>query len=309
MTPRIEKIPASIMPPTPMLIADSSPISDLAVESPGWPMCWAVFIDDRSEAWRLDQPRARSRHEALERPGFPGRVITAPGQRPVDLQRVPVLRAGHRRATAARLSLRLLDLPSRVQPQTRVRLRRPDGPAVQHDGRPHVLPARCAQGAHAVRQQRPPAPQTRPRATGTTGSRDRETSVEPAIFRWGLLTLKRYTKGERVLRFEAIAHQTKQLGCGRRLDKFHRIISRLTAMVDRITRMLDCVEFGFLPDVILDRLPAPSKLGATRPGGLDLNRPRVSAALAAALALAVAQAGFSDAPSSDSRWHSGQYRA
>jgi len=35
---------------------------------------------------------------------------------------------------------------------------------------------------------------------------------------FGLLTLKAYTKGERVLRFEAIAHHTKQLGCGRTLD-------------------------------------------------------------------------------------------
>jgi hypothetical protein len=32
---------------------------------------------------------------------------------------------------------------------------------------------------------------------------------------FGLLTLKAYTKGERVLRFEAIVHHTKQLGCGR----------------------------------------------------------------------------------------------
>ena len=37
---------------------------------------------------------------------------------------------------------------------------------------------------------------------------------------FGLLTLKGYTKGERVLRFEAIVHNTKQLGCGRTLDKF-----------------------------------------------------------------------------------------
>ena len=39
---------------------------------------------------------------------------------------------------------------------------------------------------------------------------------------FGRLTLKAYTKGERVLRFEAIAHHTKQLGCGRRLDKARR---------------------------------------------------------------------------------------
>jgi hypothetical protein len=109
---------------------------------------------------------------------------------------------------------------------------------------------------------------------------------------FGLLTLKAYTKGERVLRFEAIAHHTKQLGCGRTLDKFPQITTRLTAMVDRFTSMLDCVEIGFLPDGILDQLPAPSQIAATRVGGIDLNRPRVRAALAATLAMAVAPAGF-----------------
>jgi hypothetical protein len=91
---------------------------------------------------------------------------------------------------------------------------------------------------------------------------------------------------------EAIAHHTKQLGCGRRLDKFAQITTRLTAMVDRFTSMLDCVELGFLPDGILDQLPTPSQIAGTRIGGIDLNRPRTRAALAAALALAVAPAGF-----------------
>ena len=63
-------------------------------------------------------------------------------------------------------------------------------------------------------------------------------------------------------------------------------------MVDRFTTMLDCVEIGFLPDGTLDQLPTPSHIGTTRIGGLDTNIPRVRAALAAALALAVAPAGF-----------------
>jgi hypothetical protein len=42
-------------------------------------------------------------------------------------------------------------------------------------------------------------------------------------------------------------------------------------MVDRFTSMLHCVEIGFLPDGIRDQLPALSKLGATRTGGLDMN--------------------------------------
>jgi len=109
---------------------------------------------------------------------------------------------------------------------------------------------------------------------------------------FGLLTLKGYTKGERVLRFEAIVHNTKQLGCGRRLEKFAEITTRLTAMVDRFTSMLDCVDIGFLPDGVLDQLPAPSHVAGNRIGGIDMNIPRVRGALAAVLALAVAPQGF-----------------
>jgi len=39
---------------------------------------------------------------------------------------------------------------------------------------------------------------------------------------FGLLTLKGYTKGEHVARFEAIVHNTKALACGRTLDRFPR---------------------------------------------------------------------------------------
>ncbi|HET6920235.1 MAG TPA: hypothetical protein VFI46_12315, partial [Jiangellaceae bacterium] len=47
------------------------------------------------------------------------------------------------------------------------------------------------------------------------------------------------------------------------------------------------VHFG-----ILDQLPAPSQIGATRVGGVDVNKPRTRTALAAILALAVAPDGF-----------------
>ena len=63
-------------------------------------------------------------------------------------------------------------------------------------------------------------------------------------------------------------------------------------MVDRFTTMLDCVDVGFLPDGILDRLPAPSQIGAVRVGGIDTNKPRTRAAMAAVTALAVAPDGF-----------------
>jgi len=105
---------------------------------------------------------------------------------------------------------------------------------------------------------------------------------------FGLLTLKAYTKGERVLRFEAITHNTKALGCGRVLDEFPDIVARLAGMLERFATAVDCVDVTFLPDRLLDDLPTASVLGRTRVGGVDLDNPRIRAALAAVLALALA---------------------
>jgi hypothetical protein len=110
--------------------------------------------------------------------------------------------------------------------------------------------------------------------------------------RFGLLQLKAYTKGEHVLRLEATVHNTKQLRCRRSLENFPEIITRLAGMAERFATTLDCADISFLPDGMLDELPLPSRLGATRTGGIDLNRPRIRAALAAALALAAAPHGF-----------------
>ena len=112
------------------------------------------------------------------------------------------------------------------------------------------------------------------------------------MIHFGLPTLKGYTKGEHVLRFEAIVHNTKTLHCRRSLEEFGQIATRLGGMVDRFTGMLDCVDTGYLPDGVLEELPTPSQVGATRVGGIDLNRSRTRAVLAAVLALALAPAGF-----------------
>jgi len=109
---------------------------------------------------------------------------------------------------------------------------------------------------------------------------------------FGLVTLKGYTKGEHVLRFEAIVHNTKALGVGRTLERFPDIVTRLGAMVERFCTALDCVDVGFIPDGTLDHLPLPSQIGTTRVGGIDLNRPRMRSAMAAVLALSAAPEGF-----------------
>ena len=105
---------------------------------------------------------------------------------------------------------------------------------------------------------------------------------------FGRLQLKAYTKGEHVLRFEATVHNTKELRCRRSLENFAEIITRLAGMADRFATALDCADIGFLPDGVLDELPLPAQAGASRIAGIDLNKPRIRAALAAALALAPA---------------------
>jgi hypothetical protein len=109
---------------------------------------------------------------------------------------------------------------------------------------------------------------------------------------FGRLTGKAYTKGERVLRFEAIAHNTAELRCGRMIEKLPEIVTRLAGVVERFATALDCVDTGFIGDDILDELPTGTQLGATRVGGVDLNKTRMRNALRAALALAPAPNGF-----------------
>jgi hypothetical protein len=138
----------------------------------------------------------------------------------------------------------------------------------------------------------------RPRRT-----RKRSSAIEAAIetpsydltvfkLHFGRLTGKAYTKGERVLRFEAIAHNTAELRCGRMLEKFPEIVTRLAGVTERFCTALDCVDTGFVPDGVLDELPTGSVLGTTRIGGVDLNKPRMRDVLAAALALAPSPNGF-----------------
>jgi hypothetical protein len=109
---------------------------------------------------------------------------------------------------------------------------------------------------------------------------------------FGKLTLKVYTKGERVLRIEAIVHNTKELRCGRVLDRFPIIVARLQQILERFMDNLYCMDAAFVSDDMLDQLPTPSHVGQTRIGGIDLNKPRTRAVLMGALALACSPDGF-----------------
>ena len=109
---------------------------------------------------------------------------------------------------------------------------------------------------------------------------------------FGKLTVKLYTKGERVLRGEAIVHNAKALHVGRSLPNFPKIISELEQILVRFFDVLDCVNCAFLDDDTFDNLSRPGKLGSKPVAGIDLSKQRLRAVLNAVLALAPAPNGM-----------------
>jgi len=112
---------------------------------------------------------------------------------------------------------------------------------------------------------------------------------------FGKLTLKLYTKGECVLRSEAIVHNAGELGCGRVIEKFSDIVNRLGELLGRFLDAIQCVDTAWVWEGQLDEMPRPGQVGRTRVGGIDVNRPRIRAAMEAAIALALKPGGFTAA--------------
>jgi hypothetical protein len=103
----------------------------------------------------------------------------------------------------------------------------------------------------------------------------------------GKLTLKIYTKGERVLRIEVVVHNTGALQCGRSLEKFPQILMLARDILRRFMDALSCIDQCFIADSLLEELPAPSSVGKTKVGGIDLNKARMRWVLEALIALGV----------------------
>jgi hypothetical protein len=91
----------------------------------------------------------------------------------------------------------------------------------------------------------------------------------------GKLTLKIYTKGERVLRIEVVVHNTEELRCGRSLEKFPEIVVQAKSILERFMEALSCIDQCYIADRMLEQLPAPSQVGKTKVGGIDFNKSRM----------------------------------
>ena len=106
------------------------------------------------------------------------------------------------------------------------------------------------------------------------------------------LTVKIYSKGEHVLRIEAMAHNTSDLRCGKIISKFPDIISALENILERFLMVLRSVDMSFIDSGKLDEWPLPSTVGSVRVGGLDVNKPRTRAVMSALIALSLNPYGF-----------------
>lgn len=109
---------------------------------------------------------------------------------------------------------------------------------------------------------------------------------------FGKFTLKMYTKGECVLRIEAIVHNLRVTRWGRSLPDLPDIVSRLKEMLDRFLEVVYCVAVSYIADTTLEALPTSSRVGRARVGGIDINNPRMRAVIEAVTGFAAAPLGF-----------------
>lgn len=109
----------------------------------------------------------------------------------------------------------------------------------------------------------------------------------------GILTLKMYTKGERVLRCEVIVHNVRKLKTGNGLARWLAVVTHLNAVLDRFLEVVQCADAATLDDGTYESLPEPSAVGAARVAGINLASARMTAVMDAVVALSTQPGGFS----------------
>jgi hypothetical protein len=108
----------------------------------------------------------------------------------------------------------------------------------------------------------------------------------------GALTLKMYTKGERVLRCEVIVHNVRKLKQGNGLARWVPVVTHLNEVLDRFLEVVQCADSATLDDGIWEALPQPSAVGAHHVAGINMASARMTAVMDAVVALATQPGGF-----------------
>jgi hypothetical protein len=110
---------------------------------------------------------------------------------------------------------------------------------------------------------------------------------------FGAVTLKLYTKGENVLRAEAVVHNAKALKCKRSLEHLPSAVTELRTLLMRFLNQLACLDRPLVADDTLETLGLATLVGKMRVAGIDLNQVRLRTVMQAVIALAPTPRGFS----------------
>lgn len=106
------------------------------------------------------------------------------------------------------------------------------------------------------------------------------------------LTAKLYTKGEHVLRIEVITHNARAMKLGCSLPKFTEVIVKLRSILERFLETMHWMDTAAMADSTMDELSTSSQIGASRVGGIDINKHRTRAVMEAVIELSVHPYGF-----------------
>ena len=108
----------------------------------------------------------------------------------------------------------------------------------------------------------------------------------------GALTLKIYTKGERVLRCEIMLHNARKLKLGTLLERWPHLLAHLQGVLERFLAVVHCADTAAIDDGSWDALPQPGQVGGRRVAGVQVTSERLGAVMTAVVALATQPGGF-----------------
>jgi hypothetical protein len=113
------------------------------------------------------------------------------------------------------------------------------------------------------------------------------------------MTAKIYSKGEHVLRVEIIIHNARAMKIGISLPKFTEIIQRLHSILERFLDTIHWMDTAAISDSTMDELPQSAQIGASKVGGIDINKERIRLVMQAVIELAAQPYGFTSSQLAD----------
>ena len=106
------------------------------------------------------------------------------------------------------------------------------------------------------------------------------------------MTIKFYTKGERILRFEAIINNMRDMNLRRSIEYFPDTVNYLRDCLIRFANELQAIDMSWINETELDNVAQGGCLGKSRIGGIDLRTPRSRYVIKALMRLALNPQGF-----------------